>query len=166
MAPISRTIREGLIVGGMAYLAVAAFYGVFDLLAARGVLFTVDLLGKAAFQGLRDPAVLGLPILPDFAAIVQYNALHLAVSLLIGLTVAGLVDHAERHPAHARVVSLIVMSGFVVTIVAVGLLTSPIRQLVPWWSIVMANALAVVLAGSYLLRRHPGIWGRLAPFAH
>ena len=143
MAPVNRTIREGLIVGGIAYIAVAAFYGVFDLLAARGVLFSVDLLGKAVFQGLRDPAVLGLPIQPDLAAIVQYNALHLAVSLGIGLTVTGLIGHSERHPTRARVVSLIIMSGFVVTVVAVGWLTASIRALVPWWSIVMANGLAV-----------------------
>ena len=33
----SRSVREGLIVGLIAYAAVAAFYGAFDLLAARGV---------------------------------------------------------------------------------------------------------------------------------
>jgi hypothetical protein len=165
MVSISRTIREGLIVGGIAYFAVAAFYAAFDLLAARGPLFTVDLLGKAVFQGLRDPSVLELPIQPDVSAIAKYNVLHLVISLIIGLIVTGLVELCERRPSQARLVLFTLVAGFVVTIVGVGLLTSPIRLLVPWWSIVVANALAVMLAGAYLLRRRPGIWSRLSPFA-
>jgi hypothetical protein len=158
-------MREGVIVGGIAYLAVAAFYAAFDLLAARSMFFTVDLLGKAVFQGLRDPAVLELPIQPDLSAIAQYNALHLGISLVIGLVVTGLVEYAERHPAHSRLVFLIIVAGFVVTIGGVGVLTTPIRPLLPWWSIVVANTLAVLLAGSYLRRRRPGLWSRLSPFA-
>lgn len=46
----SETIGQGLIVGLIGYAAVAVFYTVFDLLAARGSLFTVDLLGKAFFR--------------------------------------------------------------------------------------------------------------------
>lgn len=69
--------------------------------------------------------------------------------------------------AHCRspMVLFTIVAGFVVTIVAVGLLTSPIRPLLPWWSIVVANALAVLLAGGYLLRSRPGTWSRLSPFA-
>jgi len=165
MAPASRTIREGVVVGIIAYAAVAAFYAAFDLLAARGTLYTVDLLGKATFTGLRDPAVLAFPIQPDVTVIAWYNGLHLAISLAIGLTVTGLVELSERRPAHARLVFATIVAGFVVTIVAVGLLTTPIRPLLPWWSIVMANAFAVLLAGAYLLRKRPDAWRRLSPFA-
>ena len=34
------------------------FYAAFDVLAARGTLYTVNLLGMAVFKGLRDPSVL------------------------------------------------------------------------------------------------------------
>jgi hypothetical protein len=54
MVPASRTMREGIVVGLIAYASVAVFYSAFDLLAARGTLYTVDLLGKAVFRGLRD----------------------------------------------------------------------------------------------------------------
>lgn len=165
MAQTNRTIREGLVMGIIGYASVAALYAAFDLFAARGVLYTVDLLGKSVFRGLRDPSVLGLPIQLDMTAIFWYNGLHLLISLAIGLIVTGLVELAERRPPQARLVLFTIVAGFVVTIAAVGLLTSPIRPLLPWWSVVVANALAVLLAGTYLLRKRPGTWHRLSPFA-
>ena len=160
-----RVVRDGLIVGIIGYASVALFYAVFDLVAARGALYTVDLLGKSVFKGLRDPGVLGVPMKLDMAAIASYNGLHFFVSLVIGLVVAGLVAQAEREPAQTRLIRFIIVLGFVVTIVAVGWLTGPIRLLLPWWSIVAANAFAVIVAGAYLLRRRPGTWRRLGPNA-
>ena len=164
MALESRTLRDGLVVGLIGYFSVAALYAAFDVLAARGTLYTVDLLGKSMFMGLRDPAVLGLPMEPDMTAIFWYSGLHLLISLVIGLIVTALVEQAERRPSQARIILFVLVAGFIFTIVAVGLLTAPIRPLLPWWSIVVANALAVLLAGAYLLRRRPDTWLRLNPF--
>lgn len=69
MAALRRTIRDGVVVGLIGYAAVALFYSVFDLLATRGALSTVDLLGKALFRGLRDPGVLYFPAERDMSAI-------------------------------------------------------------------------------------------------
>jgi hypothetical protein len=154
-----------LVVGLIAYAAVAAFYAAFDLLAARGALYTLDLLGKVVFRGLRDPTVLQLPLQYDLGAMAWYNGLHLEISLAIGFIVTGLVAHAERQPARAHLVGLIIIMGFVVTILGVGLLTSPVRSVLPWWSVVAANALSVLLAGWYLVQQHPGLWRRLLPFS-
>jgi hypothetical protein len=159
--------RDGVIVGLIAYASVAVFYSAFDFLASRGVLYTVNLLGGALFGGLRDPAVLQLPVPLRFGDILQYNALHLLASLLIGLVVVRMVGHAERTPAHARVTSALIASGFVVTIATVGWLSAPIRPMLPWWSIVLANALAVLVSAAYLTRARPGVVGRLLhPAAH
>ena len=165
MGPASRTTREGMVVGLIAYASVAVFYSAFDLLAARGTLYTVDLLGKAVFRGLRDPGILQYPIQPDLTAIFWYNGLHLLISLAIGLIVTRLIEQAERHPAQAHLVLFTIVAGFVLTILGVGLLTSPMRPVLPWWSIVVANGLATLLAGLYLLQKRPGLWGRLVPFA-
>jgi len=163
--PASRTIRDGIVVGLIAYASVALFYSAFDFLAARGTLYTVDLLGKAMFRGLRDPGVLMYPISPDMTAIFWYNAFHLLTSLAIGLIVTSLIAQAERHPSQANLVLVMIVAGFVVTIFAVGYLTSSIRPLLPRWSIVVANGLATLLAGFYLLRTRPGLQGRLISFA-
>lgn len=164
MTPAARTARDGVVVGLIAYLAVAGFYMFFDLLAARGELYTLNLLGRAVFRGLRDPAVLRLPLAPDRGAMALYNALHLTLSLVIGLIVAWLAARAERRPQHARLAGIVIVAGFFMTILAVGLLTAPIRALLPWWSVMVANSLAVLLAGWYLVRRHPVAWRRLLPF--
>lgn len=163
MTPTRRPLREGLVLGAIAYVAVAAFYALFDILAARGPLYTLNLLGQAVFRGLRDPAVLQHPLTYDVGAMMLYNGLHCAVSLLIGFAVAGLAFLPDRRPELARPAGIFIISGFFVTILAVGILSTPFRPLLPWWSIVVANSCAVILAGWYLLRRYPGIGRRLLP---
>jgi hypothetical protein len=157
MSMTNRIVREGLVVGLIGFAAVALFYGAFDFLAARGFLFTVNLLGQAAFFGLRDPSVLATPFPIDLTAVVLYTILHLVVALAIGLVVAWLVDHLEGPPAQVRLAVLVIVAGFFVTIFGIGMVSSSIKMLLPWWSVVLANALAVVVAGAYLLGRHPGL---------
>jgi hypothetical protein len=159
----NRTIRDGLAVGFIAYATVALFYSGFDILAARGTLYTVDLLGRALFEGLRDPSILMFSLDRDPTAIFLYNAFHLVMSLGIGLLVTSLVDHAEQHPAQALVVVIMIVAGGVLTVFGVAYLTESIRRVLPWWSIIVANALAAVLAGLYLVRRRPGLWQRFSP---
>jgi hypothetical protein len=161
MSTRSHAIRDGLVTGLIAAITVAMFYAVFDFLAARGVLYTVDLLGRAVFLGERDPSILLLPVKPDARLVLMYNALHLSIALAIGLVVVGLVRYAETHPPRARWVTAVIVGGFFVTIIAIAALTGSFRALLPWWSIVAANVLAVVCAGLYLTRRRPGVWHRL-----
>lgn len=165
MQPVRHTLREGLLVGLIAYAAVALFYSAFDVLAARGSLFTVDMLGKAVFRGLRDPSVLQFPSVQDRAGMFWYNGLHLVLSLAIGLTVASLVGYGERHRGRIPLVLLAIVAGGVVTVLGIGALTQAMRPVLPWWSVAAANALASLAAGAYLLRKHPvllqyGAWRR------
>ena len=164
MAQSDRSLRHGIVVGLIAYAAVALFYSAFDFLAARSVLHTVNLLGLAVFSGLRDPAILQYPTELDATAILSYNAVHLLTSLAIGVFVTKIVARAEQRPAQSRLIFLIVVVGFFATIVVVGQLTISIRPLVPWWSIVVANVIAVIFAGMYLAGVRPGLWSRISPF--
>jgi hypothetical protein len=161
MAMTNRIVREGLVVGLIGFAAVALFYAAFDFLAARGFLFTVNLLGQAVFFGLRDPSVLATPFPIDLTAVGLYTVLHLLVASAIGLVVAWLVAHLEGPPAQVRLAVLVIIAGFFVTIFGIGMVSSPIKDLLPWWSVVLANVLAVAVAGAYLLGRHPGLARRL-----
>lgn len=149
--------RDGLVVGFIAYVAVAVFYFVFDVLAARGALYTVNLLGRAVFRGLRDPAVIQYPVQLDAGAIFLYNSMHLVLSLLIALVVVRLVTQAQRHPSQAPVVLSVIVAGFVATVLVVGWLSAPLRPMLPSWSILLANVAAVIAAAIYLTRRLPGV---------
>jgi len=155
-------VNDGIVVGVIGYAAVALFYSAFDLFASRGPLFTVNMLGKALFRGLRDPSVLMFPMQWDLSAILAYNALHLAVALVIGLVVTGLITVGENDPARRNLVRIVIIAGFLVTVSIVGALTTPIRPLLPMWSVVAANAFAMALGAVYLLRRRPGLWSQLA----
>lgn len=158
----SQSIRqEAVAVGLLAAGSVALFYAVLDQLAARGALYTVNLLGLALFRGVRDPAILQLPIPLDQGAILAYSALHVGLALAIGFIVTGLIARAERHPEQGQLMLGLIAAGFFATVFAIALLTVPLSHLLPRWSIVVANACAVVVVAAYLLRRHPGLAGRL-----
>jgi hypothetical protein len=151
--------RDGVRAGLIAAVAVAVFYAGFDQLAARGPLYTVNLLGLALFRGARDPAIRLLPIGIDAGAILTYTALHLGLSVMIGVIVTRFLGIARREPGKAPMIWLLLVAGGVATILAIGYLTGPLRVLLPWWSIVVANALAVAVVGFDLLRRHPKVAG-------
>ena len=156
-----RTLWDGLTAGLIGYAAVAVFYAMFDVLAARGTLFTLDLLGKATFRGVRDPALLLLPQEPDLIAMLAYNFLHLGVALAVGLFVAWLLGRVEVRPAIGQAVFVLLLAGYLVTIAVVGALGRQFLSLLPWWTIVASNTLAAGLAGAYLLKVHPGLWDRV-----
>lgn len=163
MNPARRTLKQGIVVGLIAYASVAVFYAAFDLLASRGTLYTVNLLGLAVFHQLNDASVLQMPITPDLGAISSYNALHLVLSVVIGLVVTSLVDHAEHIPSRRPAIVAVIIAGYFVTVGAVGMLSTPIRPVLPWWSIIVANGSAVVFSWAYLTRVRPGMWQRIMP---
>jgi len=146
--------------GMIGYAAVAVFYAAFDVLAGRGAVFTLNLLGKVMFRGVRDPAILQLPIAPDVAGMVMYNFVHLFVALGVGLFVAWLMAKVEERPQTLYPVLGVAVAGYVVTVVAVAFLTQWASLLLPLWTIVTVNTLAALGGGAFLWRAHPDLWAR------
>jgi hypothetical protein len=97
-------------------------------------------------------------------AVILYTALHLVTSLVIGIFVSWLVVHLEAPPSQVRLAALLIAAGFFVTIFGIGMVSSPIKALLPWWSVVLANSLAAMIAGAFLLGRHPGLGRRVLSF--
>jgi len=152
-----KTIKEGLIIGFIGYATVAILYAIFDMIAARGFLFTVDLLGKVLFRDFLTSDIVKSPAAIDLAAIFWYNIFHLLTALIIGLLVISFVELTDRQPAQGQFILFILVLGFVLTVVVVTFMTSPVNTFIPWWSIFIANILSVVTASYYLFKRHPGI---------
>ena len=161
MAERTSTLREGLILGLIGYVSVAVFYALFDLLAARSTTFTLNLLGLVVFRGVRDPAVLQLPVAPDTAAMIAYNLLHFVLALAVGLFVAGLVRKVEDRPEIGPAVLLVLIGGYLLTIVVVGMALRFAAPLLPAWTILVVNTLAAGAGAIYLLRAHPGLVRRV-----
>lgn len=161
MARSGRTIREGVAVGLIGYAAVAAFFTFFDLLAGRGPVFTLNILGRVVFRGARDPSILRLPVPADVGAMVLYNFLHLAAALAVGLFVAWLLTRVEEDPKRGALAAVVILGGYVTTVAAVGWLSRVVAPLIPFWTIVVVNTLAAVGGALYLWRAHPGLWARV-----
>ncbi len=157
----TRWVRDGVICGLIAYAAVIVFYSGFDFLASRGPLFTVNLLGQGLFRDVRDPTILQYAIPVDRQVVFWYNGVHLIASIAIGLFVLGLVEYAEKNRRRAGLVAGLIVAGFAATIAVIGRLTEPMRDLLPWWSIVMANAGASACSAYGLLKLRPGLVQRM-----
>ena len=84
MARELKVVREGLLVGFVAYASVALFYAVFDFLAARGPALHRQPARPGGVQRGCGTQILRLPIPVDATAIFWYNALHLVLSLASG----------------------------------------------------------------------------------
>ena len=149
------TLRDGLVLGVIGYAAVAIFYAIFDVAAARGALFTVNMLGESLFGGAPDPSRLMFPVEPQFGNVFGYNAVHVLASLLIGFFVMWMLRQASERPSLTRLVQFVIASGYVTTIAVVGILTRTIRPVLPWWSIIAVNSIAMALAAGYLFWRRP-----------
>lgn len=154
-------VREGVVVGLIGFAAVALFYTALDVLAGQGWFFTLNLMGQVLFRGVRDPAVLQLPMPLDLGAMMAYNALHLLVSLAVGLFVAWLVDLVEESPHRGYAALGILLVGYVATVAAVALFARDVAPLLPLWSVVTVNTLAALGGGTYLWRVHPDLWARM-----
>ena len=161
MTRTGSTVREGVVVGLIGFAAVAVFYTLFDLLAGQGFFFTLNLMGEVLFRGARDPAVLQLPMPLDLGAMAAYNFLHLFSSLGVGLFVAWLVDLVEENPRRGYAAALVMLAGYVITVVGVALFARDVAPLLPLWTVVTVNTLAALGGGIYLWSVHPGLWERV-----
>jgi len=165
MSSREHTVRDGLLVGLIAYGSVILVYTALDLVAARGPLFTVNLLGHAVLAGAAAVGVdAATPV--DVGAVALFSGVHLVLSLAIGVVVLQLIAFAEREQRQALVVVLALVSGFAITVAVVGWWSAPFREQFSWASIILANVVAVLLSVLFIVRRRPDVIHRVVPHAH
>lgn len=143
--------REGVIAGAIGATSVAVWFLILDIIGGRP-LHTPRVLGAAFFS------VLGPAVSPDSPAmqVAGYTAFHYAAFAVLGIVAAALVRASEREPN--------IVAGLVVLFVAFEAgfygLTALLAQAellgaLAWWQVGVANLVAAVLMGSYMLRAHP-----------
>jgi hypothetical protein len=143
-----------MVAGLLGYLAVAAFFGVLNVLSGRPVLYTAALLGQAVTGGAADPHTLTI----EPAAVLAYNAVHLVIFLAIGSIASMLVFATEKYPSAWALFLLIFVALLMVTAMAFSVLVGPYSAAMPWWALLGSNVLAALAVGAYILRRHPALW--------
>jgi len=149
-------LREGLTVGLLGALLVAAWYFVVDL--GRGeLLYTPNVLGQVFAQADSTPSVSRIAA----PAVIQYSLLHFGWFILFGVALAALTHLASSNPAFRMGVWLFLVVG---TVFWLGLLFTLYRltdQRFPWWTTLIGTLLGVGSMGFYLWRTHPRLRGSM-----
>jgi hypothetical protein len=146
-----RVLREAAIVGLIGAAVVALWFLVLDAAMGR-LLFTPAALGSVVFHGATSPAAVQV----DALTILGYTALHLVAFGVVGVIVAAAVSYAEDRHAYVLLGMVLVFVAFETFFIGlVTVLAQWLLELIPWWSILVANLLAAAAMGAYLWRMHP-----------
>lgn len=150
-------MREGLIAGTIGAVTVALWFLVIDIAQGR-ILFTPAALGSALF--LQAGSVEAVNTSPGI--IVGYTLVHLASFVLVGLLAAAIFQRADREPPVllGAVLLFVTLEAFFIGLIAI--VASWMLDIIPWWTIAIANLVAGIAMGVYLWRAHPRLREELA----
>ena len=145
-------IAEGLRVGLVGAIAVAAWFFVVDIVL--GAPFrTPAALGSAMLLGATGPEQVSMAP----AVIAGYTILHLVTFALIGVAFAAVARGIERLPSLAYLAVLCAILLEAVTLPTLIVLGQWVLGLVSLWEIGLANVIAVGAMGWWIWRSHPAL---------
>jgi hypothetical protein len=153
---MKRIVAEGIGAGALGAAAVATWFLLYDVAQGRPY-FTPALLGAVLFHGLRDVAAVSI----SWPLVLGYSLVHWAAFGLFGVAAAALLAEADRQPALLFVFVMLVCCFEVFALALVAVLAEWLFEALAWWSIAVANALAVVVMLPFLGRRHRRAWHTL-----
>jgi hypothetical protein len=145
-----RALKEGVIAGLILYASVAGFFLAVNLAAGHPPFLTAALLGGALFGGLRDPAQVAME--PGW--IVSYNAVHLVVSLVLGLAASLVVALIDTHRMAWYGFFFLFVATFVMSLLLLGVLTVELAGVLRWHSVVTGHLAGGIVTWGYLVWAH------------
>jgi hypothetical protein len=139
-------LYHGLLTGLVGAAAVAFWMFLVDILNARPF-YTPAALGSAVLLGATHPEEIQISL----GVVTAYSFLHLTTFIVVGIAFAWLARGAGRARFWGRTAgSLVLLEGlFLGTLVIVG---GWVIQLIGWFTIVIANLVAVVSMALWLWR--------------
>lgn len=153
----ARVLLEGFITGILGYLAVAVFYGVWNVLAGRSPLYTAAVLGALLVEQAEGAGVVEVAA----PAVMAYNGVHLVAFLAIGFAAAWLLFEAEKYPRFWYPVFFLFIAAFIYSLAAILVFAAPVAEAWFWWSVAGANLTGAAVMGAYLRHAHPRLWREL-----
>lgn len=152
--PRRRMMVDGLVAGGIGYLAVVLFFAVWNLSQGRSPFYTAALLGEALFDGLREPGAVVL----DTGLIIAFNGVHMVAFLGFGYFAAWLVHEVELHPEFWYLAFFLFLAATVLSYAAVLALTVLVGSLLSPWLVVVSSLFAAAAMAVYLAGSHRPLW--------
>jgi len=149
-------LARGAVNGLIGAAVVAAWFFVLDL-AGGNPFRTPAALGSALLLGASGPG----EIVATFGLVAVYTVVHVAAFVVAGVVFVALAEQVERVPAMALLVLLaaILLEGLILATIGVG--AQWVLGTLGWWSVAIANVLAVVAMGWQVWRTHPTLQRRL-----
>src|SRR6266540_3229107 len=100
-------------------------------------------------------------IVGTFGLVAAYTVVHVAAFAIAGIVFVALAEQVERVPAMALLVLLtaILLEALVLATIGVG--AEWVLGTVGWWTVAVANVLAVLAMGWQVWRTHPTLQRRL-----
>jgi hypothetical protein len=144
------TIREGITAGVVGASSVALWFFVLDVFQGR-LLFTPAALGSSFLFGARNAS----EVQTTAATVLGYTLVHGAVFIAIGLLTARLIHAAQKRPIILLGMILLFVTLEVFFVGLMAIIASWLIEALTWWTIAIANLVAGVSMGIYLLRTHP-----------
>jgi len=148
MGRTTRVLLEGVAAGLVGAVAVALVLGLWSLLSGRPFLFVPWALGSAllgtGLSGNVTPEPVGV-----------YNAIHVSVSVVIGVVASMFVARAESRPGLTHILGLLAAVGVVYGVALLGAFAVEATEAVSWTAVLLANGAGAAAIGGYLFRAHP-----------
>lgn len=151
-----QALREGLIAGAIGAAAVAVWFFVIDAAMGR-LFFTPGALGSALFSGADQ---LG-SVQVTAGTVLGYSVVHLLAFVATGLVFAVLVSQSEQYPPLLLALALLFVTFETLVIGLLAIVASWLLDVIPAWSIAVANLIAAASMGGYLWKKHPQLAGKL-----
>jgi len=145
-----RTIREGLIAGLLGAVAVMVWFLVLDVIR-RPLFFTPGALGSALFFGARGATEVQVSV----ETVLGYTGVHVVAFMIVGMIASALTEAARREPPLLLGMVLFFVTLEVLFIGLLAIVATWLLNSIAWWMVVVANLIAGVVMGAYLLHEHP-----------
>jgi hypothetical protein len=149
-------VSRGVVNGLIGAAVVAIWFLIVDLIS--GAPFrTPAALASALLMGAAGPG----HIVVTFGLVAAYTVVHVAAFVMAGVVFVALAEQAERAPAMSLLVLLtaILLDGLVLA--TLGVSAQWVLGTIGWWSVIVANFLAVLAMGWHVWRTHPMLQRRL-----
>lgn len=152
-----RVVKEGMIGGAVAYLAVVLVFAAFNLLMWRSPFHTAAAMGSLLLHGSEASARFAVEAGPVLA----YNGIHLVGSLLVGVAAAILVFETEMHRSLWYFTLMVVVAAVIYSITVFGVFGVEIGGVLDWPSVVLGTMVWIGGMTAYFWGVHRGLTAKI-----
>lgn len=150
MAEHGGVVREGTIAGLLGAASVAIWFLAVDIMSGQP-LYTPSMLGGAMWSLFGPRGSEGV-----MALVISYTIFHGVAFIVFGIVLTYFVHRAENDPeVIAAIIVLFIIFELGFTGFTALLAESPIFGRLAWYQVAIGNAVASLVMGFFLWRRHP-----------